>query len=84
VVASLEELDAIIEDVADQAVRLIDAARPDIATELLQVLRLTESRVRLAQHGLHEVHVAASPSEVGAQDPPPVPPSCTCGQGTDP
>jgi hypothetical protein len=28
--------------------------------------------------------VAASSSEVGAQAPPPVPPSCTGGQGTDP
>jgi hypothetical protein len=58
VVAGLEKLDTVLEDFVDESVGLIDPARPHVATEILERLRLAETLEGVAQHGLHEVEHA--------------------------
>jgi hypothetical protein len=58
VVAGLEKLDAVLEDFVDESVGLSDPARPHVATEILERLRLAEPLEGVAQHGLHEVEHA--------------------------
>ena len=55
VVARLEKLDAVLEDLVDEAVSLIDPARPDVAAEMLERFRLAESAEGVPQDGFHQI-----------------------------
>ncbi len=65
VVACLEELDSVGEDLVHEPIGLIDAARPDIATEMLEMLRLTDAAVRVPDRRLHQVEDAERRLPVG-------------------
>lgn len=54
-VACLQEVHEVVTDTVDQAVAGGDAPRPDVRTEVFEVLRLADAPERIAARGLHEV-----------------------------
>lgn len=66
VVARLQELDAIGEHLVDEAIGLVDAARPHAAAEVFQMFRLATPVMWVAQRGLDQVEDAESRLPVGA------------------
>ena len=65
VVAGLEKLDAVLEDLVHQAVGLVASARPDVPAEMLERLRLADAGERIAQHHLHQIQHAERRPAVG-------------------
>src|SRR6187551_2572345 len=52
-VAHLEKLHALVEHFVHEAVNLVDAPRPDIPAHLLQVRRLPDPAVQVAEYHVH-------------------------------
>jgi len=55
VVARLEELDPVREDLVDETICLVDAAGPYAATEVLEMLGFADAALRIAERGFHEI-----------------------------
>jgi hypothetical protein len=58
VVACLEELDPVSEHLVDQPIGLVDAAGPYVAAEVLEMRRLTDATVRIAERGVYQIECA--------------------------
>lgn len=67
--AGLEKVHAIVADHVNQAVFAGDAPRPDIRTDLLEVLRFANSGKWIAHHGLDQIEDSQCRLSVGI-DPP--------------
>lgn len=64
-VASLQEFDAVMKHFVYQPVGLIDSSGPDIAAEMLQVLRLADASCWISKGCLHQVKDAECGLPVG-------------------
>ena len=54
-VSRLKEINSVVEYLIDEPIDLVDPPRPDIATELLQMLGLSNSREWLANYSVHQI-----------------------------
>ena len=58
VIAGLQELNAIAEDLVDQAIGLVDAPRPEVAAEILEVVGLPNPARGIPERRFHQVQHA--------------------------
>ena len=65
VIAGLQELNAIAEDLVDQAIGLVDAPRPEVAAEILEVVGLPNAARGIPERRLHQVQHAQRGLPVG-------------------
>ena len=64
-VAGLEKLDAVSEDLVDKAVRLVDPARPDVAAEVFERFRLANAGEGISQNRLDQIEDAERSLAIG-------------------
>ncbi len=55
-VSGLQKFNAVLKHFINQSIGIVDAAGPNIPTEMLEVLWFAEPPVRIPEDGVHQVH----------------------------